>query len=99
VEINTAPLLDAYDVYQHLLDDWAETIQDDCYLIAADGWREAALPRLIVEDKTKKEDQAGLYPRQEKIPSRTRPTHAYHPALVCGRTGDDRHTGSRLRHA
>lgn len=33
-----APLLDAYDVYQHLMDYWAETMQDDAYLIAADGW-------------------------------------------------------------
>jgi type I restriction enzyme M protein len=49
-----APLLDAYDVYQHLMDYWAETMQDDCYLIAGDGWREAAQPRLMVEDKNKK---------------------------------------------
>jgi type I restriction enzyme M protein len=49
-----APLLDAYDVYQHLMDYWAETMQDDCYLIAADAWAEAAQPRLIVEDKNKK---------------------------------------------
>ena len=49
-----APLLNAYDVYQHLMDYWAETMQDDCYLIAADGWREAARPRLILEDKAKK---------------------------------------------
>jgi type I restriction enzyme M protein len=49
-----APMLDAYDVYQHLMDYWAETMQDDCYLIAEDGWREAAAPRLIVEDKNKK---------------------------------------------
>jgi len=48
------PLLDAYSVYQHLMDYWAETMQDDCYLIAADGWRDAAQPRLIVEDKNKK---------------------------------------------
>ena len=33
-----APLMDAYDVYQHLMDYWADTMQDDCYLIAADGW-------------------------------------------------------------
>jgi type I restriction enzyme M protein len=26
-----APLRDAYDVYQHLMDYWAETMQDDCY--------------------------------------------------------------------
>jgi type I restriction enzyme M protein len=32
------PLLDAYDIYQHLMDYWAETMQDDAYLIAADGW-------------------------------------------------------------
>jgi type I restriction enzyme M protein len=32
------PLLDAYDVYQHLMDYWARTMQDDAYLIAADGW-------------------------------------------------------------
>jgi len=30
------PLIDAYDVYQHLMDYWAETMQDDCYLIAAE---------------------------------------------------------------
>jgi type I restriction enzyme M protein len=34
-----APLLDGYDVYQRLMDYWAETMQDDCYLIAADGWK------------------------------------------------------------
>lgn len=34
-----APLIDNYDVYQHLMDYWAETMQDDCYLIAADGWK------------------------------------------------------------
>jgi type I restriction enzyme M protein len=47
-------LLDAYDVYQHLMDYWGETMQDDCYLIAADGWVAAAQPRLIVEDKASK---------------------------------------------
>ena len=49
-----APLLDAYDVYQHLMDQWAETMQDDAYLIAEDGWVQAAQPRLIIDDKTKK---------------------------------------------
>ena len=49
-----ARLLDPYDVYQHLMDYWAETMQDDVYLIVSDGWREAAKPRLIIEDKGKK---------------------------------------------
>jgi type I restriction enzyme M protein len=39
-----AKLIDAYDVYQHLMDYWAETMQDDVYLIASEGWREAAKP-------------------------------------------------------
>jgi type I restriction enzyme M protein len=33
-----APLLDAYDVYQHLMDYWAETMQDDAWQIALEGW-------------------------------------------------------------
>ena len=48
-----APLLDAYDVYQHLMDYWAETMQDDCYLIAADGWV-AKIQRVIEEVKNGK---------------------------------------------
>lgn len=46
-----APLVDPYDVYQQLMDYWAETMQDDCYLIAAAGWAEGALPREIVKRK------------------------------------------------
>ena len=48
-----APLLDAYDVYQHLMDYWAESMQDDSYLIAADGWVKGAQPREIVQVKGK----------------------------------------------
>ena len=47
------PLLDAYDVYQHLMDYWAESMQDDAYLIAADGWVKGAQPREIVQVKGK----------------------------------------------
>lgn len=36
---DNAPLIDAYDVYQHLLDYWAETLQDDVWMIATDGWQ------------------------------------------------------------
>ena len=34
-----APLIDAYDVYQHLMDYWAETLQDDAWMIVSDGWQ------------------------------------------------------------
>lgn len=49
--MHAAPLLDPYDIYQHLMDYWAKTLQDDAYLIAADGW--VALPRRIVETDKK----------------------------------------------
>ena len=52
------PLLDAYDVYQHLMNYWAEAMQDDAYLIAADGW--VAVPARIVEtDKKGKRKDKG----------------------------------------
>jgi len=47
-DFGAAPLLDVYDLYQHLLDFWAETMQDDCYLIAADGW--VASPQMVREE-------------------------------------------------
>jgi type I restriction enzyme M protein len=46
-------LIDNYDVYQHLMDYWAEVMQDDCYIVAADGWK-AETYRILVENKQKK---------------------------------------------
>jgi len=37
-----ARLLDPYDAYQHLMDYWAETMQDDVYMIVSDGWKAQA---------------------------------------------------------
>lgn len=47
------PLVNAYDVYQHLMDYWADTMQDDCYLIADAGWHAGAQPREILQVKNK----------------------------------------------
>lgn len=52
------PLIDPYAVYQHLLNYWAETMQDDCYLISADGWK-AQTSRIIEKDKKGKEKDKG----------------------------------------
>jgi type I restriction enzyme M protein len=51
-------LIDPYDIYQHLMDYWAQTMQDDCYLIAADGWK-AETTRVIEIDKKGKEKDKG----------------------------------------
>lgn len=53
-----APLLDPYDVYQHLMDYWAETMQDDAYRIAADGWV-AETARILETDKKGKTRDKG----------------------------------------
>lgn len=52
------PLVAAYDIYQHLMDYWAETMQDDCYLIAVDGWK-AETYRILETDKKGKTKDKG----------------------------------------
>ena len=51
-------LVDAYGIYQHLMDYWAETMQDDFYIIALDGWK-AETSRVIDIDKKGKEKDKG----------------------------------------
>ena len=75
------PLLDRYDVYQRLMDYWDEVMQDDVYLIATDGWTEAAQPRGIIEDKEKKiKETPDLTIRRKKYKMDLIP-----PALVVAR--------------
>lgn len=50
-------LIDAYDIYQHLMDYWAQTLQDDAYLIAADGWQ--APTYRVIETKKGKDGKPG----------------------------------------
>jgi len=59
-------LIDKYDVYQHLMTYWVETMQDDAYIITVDGWGAGnQVMRLQRETKgknkeTKKRDVQGL---------------------------------------
>ncbi len=46
-------LIDKYDIYQHLMTYWNDTMQDDCYIISADGWK-AETYRILIENKAKK---------------------------------------------
>ena len=58
VRFDDLPLLDPYDLYQRLMDYWDETMQDDVYLIVADGWIDASRPRGVIEDKDRKIKEA-----------------------------------------
>jgi type I restriction enzyme M protein len=53
-------LIDKYDIYQRLMEYWAETMQDDMYLIAVDGWK-AELE--VVKDGKKGEIECDLIPK------------------------------------
>ncbi|HOI89106.1 MAG TPA: type I restriction-modification system subunit M [Candidatus Rifleibacterium sp.] len=50
------PLTDKYAMYQHLMDYWAETMQDDFYELSAAGWK-AGNEVVRSEKKTKKGDK------------------------------------------
>jgi type I restriction enzyme M protein len=54
----TKALIDPYDVYQHLMDYWTEIMQDDCYLIAVDGWK-SETTRIVEKDKKGRERDKG----------------------------------------
>ncbi|WP_445940827.1 type I restriction-modification system subunit M [Pseudomonas sp.] len=52
-----SPLLDAYDVYQHLQNYWYATLQDDVYQLVIDGWQ-----ALIASGPSKGEPNTDLLP-------------------------------------
>jgi type I restriction enzyme M protein len=44
------PLIDGYDVYQHLMTYWAEVMQDDTYVLVQDGWAAGKVIRELVKN-------------------------------------------------
>jgi type I restriction enzyme M protein len=44
------PLINNYDVYQHLMTYWAEVMQDDVYIVAQEGWAAARQIRELVKN-------------------------------------------------
>jgi type I restriction enzyme M protein len=57
-QYSNMPLLDKYDLYQHLMVYWSDVMQDDMYLISVDGW--IAEPKRIIEkNKAGKESDKG----------------------------------------
>ena len=48
------PLLSKYDIYQILMDYWAESMQDDVYVLVQDGWPAGNVLRELVVNKGEK---------------------------------------------
>jgi type I restriction enzyme M protein len=59
-------LIDKYDIYQHLMTYWNETMQDDVYVISDDGWKAGHEVYRIIKStkdksgKTKEKEIEGL---------------------------------------
>ena len=49
-----AELVGKYEVYQLLMDYWAETMQDDVYVVTQDGWKAGNMLRELVAKKGEK---------------------------------------------
>ena len=66
-------LIDKYDVYQHLMTYWSETMQDDVYVIADDGWKIGGEVYRIIKStkdksgKTKEKEVDGLEGIESKL--------------------------------
>ncbi|MDP3119816.1 MAG: type I restriction-modification system subunit M [Sulfuricurvum sp.] len=46
-------LISPYDIYQILMDYWADVMQDDCYMISLEGWEIAQTMRELIPSKGK----------------------------------------------
>lgn len=76
-----APLLDRYDMYQIIMDYWFETMQDDVYFIAQDGWPAAnSLRELAVKKGEKLKETPDLIINKAKYKAELIP-----PALIVNR--------------
>lgn len=76
-----AALLDKYRIYQILMDYWAETMQDDVYLITQDGWQAGnVLRELVVEKGEKSKETPDLTINKKKYKADLIP-----PALLVAR--------------
>ncbi len=86
-------LLDAYDVYQCLMDYWDEVMQDDVVLAVTEGWLDAARPRVLVSKKGKKGEPPDLTVRRRKYKMDLLP-----PDLLVARyCADEQREVTRLR--
>jgi len=77
----SAPLLDKYDIYQIIMDYWADILQDDVYVITQDGWQAGnSLRELVVKKGEKLKETPDLVIGKVKYKAELIP-----PALIVAR--------------
>ena len=85
-----APLLDKYDIYQLLMDYWAETMQDDVYVLAQDGWGVGNVLRELIPEKDKKGKKVYREKADFEIAKKKFKADLIPPALVIARYFSDK---------
>lgn len=82
------PLLSKYDIYQILMDYWADSMQDDVYVLVQDGWQAGKVLReLVVKKGEKLKETPDLVIGKSKYKAEVIP-----PVLIA-----ERFFGSKLR--
>ena len=77
-----ASLINPYGVYQHLMDYWAETMQDDAWMIVSDGWQAMQdgkpntdlIPQLLAGSGDLIAASMFITPEREKLALTSQPT-------------------------
>ena len=78
-----APLLDKYDIYQIIMDYWAESMQDDVYVITQDDWQAGKVLRELVVKKGDKSSSSKLKETPDLIIKKTKyKAELIPPALI-----------------
>jgi type I restriction enzyme M protein len=73
-------LVDKYNLYQQLMTYWVETMQDDVYLVTADGWVGASGLRRVAEEEGKGKEKPDLVVGKLKLKADLIP-----PSLIVAR--------------
>ena len=76
-------LVDAYDTYDVLLNYWADTMQDDCYMISNDGWTYPEVKAIKVKEVKEKKNKKDNGSDTESNKSKTKEIPYMYDEIVC----------------
>ena len=76
-------LVDAYDTYDVLLNYWADTMQDDCYMVSNDGWTYPEVKAIKVKEVKEKKNKKDNGSDTESNKSKTKEIPCMYDEIVC----------------
>lgn len=76
-------LVDAYDTYDVLLNYWADTMQDDCYMISNDGWTYPEVKAIKIKEVKEKKNKKNTGSDNESKKPQIKETPCMYDEIVC----------------